>query len=49
MEKNNIKLKISRVIEMISLADLSKVPKFPRSGTSFFCENPKRPPETIKI
>ena len=47
MEKNNIKLKISRVIEMVSLNDLSKVQKFPRNGTSFFGENPKWPPESI--
>ena len=36
MEKNNIKLTISGVVQMVILNDLVKVPKFPRSGTCFF-------------
>ena len=41
MEKNNIKLKISGVVQMIILNDLLKVPKFPRSGTCFFLRKSK--------
>ena len=36
MEKNTIKLKISRCVQNVLLYYLWKVPKFPLSGTSFF-------------